>query len=46
MHWGTFRLSDEAVGEPPARLRAFWRRQRWPEERLWILDAGESRPLR
>lgn len=45
MHWGTFRLTDEAVGEPPALLRAWWRERGLPEERLWILDCGESRPL-
>jgi len=22
MHWGTFRLTDEPMGEPPPRLRA------------------------
>jgi N-acyl-phosphatidylethanolamine-hydrolysing phospholipase D len=46
MHWGTFRLTDEATGEPPARLRAWWQQQGWPDDRLWILDAGESRTLR
>jgi len=46
MHWGTFRLTDEAVGEPPARLRAYWRERGWPDERLWILDVGEPRSLR
>jgi L-ascorbate metabolism protein UlaG (beta-lactamase superfamily) len=45
MHWGTFRLTDEAVGEPPERLRAWWREQRLPEERLWICDVGEARSL-
>jgi L-ascorbate metabolism protein UlaG (beta-lactamase superfamily) len=45
MHWGTFRLTDEAVGEPPLLLRRFWDEQRLPEERLWILDVGETRPL-
>jgi L-ascorbate metabolism protein UlaG (beta-lactamase superfamily) len=45
MHWGTFRLTDEAVGEPPARLRAFWRAHGLDDARLWILDAGETRPL-
>jgi L-ascorbate metabolism protein UlaG (beta-lactamase superfamily) len=45
MHWGTFRLTDEAVGEPPAHLRAWWRDQQLADERLWILDAGESRNL-
>ncbi|HVV84874.1 MAG TPA: MBL fold metallo-hydrolase, partial [Kofleriaceae bacterium] len=45
MHWGTFRLTDEPVGEPPARLRAWWRARGLPADRLWILDAGESRPL-
>ena len=45
MHWGTFRLTDEASGEPPQRLRAWWQTQGLPDERLWILDAGEARPL-
>jgi L-ascorbate metabolism protein UlaG (beta-lactamase superfamily) len=45
MHWGTFRLTDEAVGEPPERLRAGWRARGWSDERLWILDAGEARAL-
>ena len=45
MHWGTFRLTDEAVGEPPERLRAYWREHGLPDERLWILDVGEARRL-
>ncbi len=45
MHWGTFRLTDEAVGEPPARLRAWWAAHRLPAEQLWILEVGEARPL-
>jgi L-ascorbate metabolism protein UlaG (beta-lactamase superfamily) len=46
MHWGTFRLTDEPLGEPPERMRAFFAEH--PEidpARLWILDVGESRPL-
>jgi L-ascorbate metabolism protein UlaG (beta-lactamase superfamily) len=46
MHWGTFRLTDEAVGEPPARLREYWRERGLADDRLWILDVGEARPLR
>jgi L-ascorbate metabolism protein UlaG (beta-lactamase superfamily) len=45
MHWGTFRLTDEPVGEPPARVRAYWREQGLADERLWILDVGEARRL-
>jgi N-acyl-phosphatidylethanolamine-hydrolysing phospholipase D len=45
MHWGTFRLTDEAIGEPPERLRALWIERGWPAERLWILDVGEARKL-
>ena len=45
MHWGTFRLTDEAVGEPPERLRAFWQANALPADRLWILDVGEARAL-
>lgn len=45
MHWGTFRLTDEPVGEPPARLRAWWKAKQLPDDRLWILDVGEARHL-
>jgi L-ascorbate metabolism protein UlaG (beta-lactamase superfamily) len=45
MHWGTFRLTDEPIGEPPARLRAYWRERGWDDARLWIADVGESRAL-
>ena len=45
MHWGTYRLTDEPIGEPPRRLREHWREHGLAEERLWILDAGEARAL-
>ena len=45
MHWGTFRLTDEAIGEPPERLRAWWRERALAEDRLWIHDVGEARSL-
>jgi L-ascorbate metabolism protein UlaG (beta-lactamase superfamily) len=46
MHWGTFKLTDEAIGEPPAKLREYWRERGLPPERLWICDVGEPRALR
>ncbi|HSD90297.1 MAG TPA: MBL fold metallo-hydrolase [Kofleriaceae bacterium] len=46
MHWGTFRLTDEPIGEPPARIRAHWQEQGLADDRLWILDIGEGRLLR
>lgn len=45
MHWGTFRLTDEPLGEPPERLRTAWRDRAHPETRLWIPDIGELRAL-
>ncbi len=45
MHWGTFRLTDEAIGAPPARMRAWWREHGLDDARLWILDVGEARRL-
>ncbi|MEZ4361774.1 MAG: MBL fold metallo-hydrolase [Kofleriaceae bacterium] len=45
MHWGTFRLTDEPVGEPPALLRAHWAEHGLDADALWILDVGEARPL-
>jgi len=46
MHWGTFKLTDEPLGEPPVRARAAFRKTRDDDsDRLWILDVGESRRL-
>ena len=45
MHWGTFRLTDEAIGEPPEKLRAWWQQRGHPDERLWVAGVGESRRL-
>jgi N-acyl-phosphatidylethanolamine-hydrolysing phospholipase D len=45
MHWGTFKLTDEAIGEPPAKLRAYWTERALDPARLWSLDPGEPRVL-
>ncbi len=45
MHWGTFKLTDEPLDEPPQRLRAEWRRRGLPEERLRIPAVGETLDL-
>ena len=45
MHWGTFKLTDEPLGEPPERMRAWWRERGLEAERLWVLDVGETRRL-
>jgi len=45
MHWGTFKLTDEPLGEPPERLRRFFVERGLEPSRLWILDVGETRLL-
>jgi L-ascorbate metabolism protein UlaG (beta-lactamase superfamily) len=45
MHWGTFKLTDEPMGEPPERARAAWRDAGLEDDRLWVVDVGESRAL-
>jgi N-acyl-phosphatidylethanolamine-hydrolysing phospholipase D len=45
MHWGTFKLTDEPLGEPPARLRALWEERGLDPSRLWLLAVGETRLL-
>ncbi len=45
MHWGTFRLTDEAIGEPVARLRAWWHEHGFAEDRLWIPAVGAPREI-
>jgi L-ascorbate metabolism protein UlaG (beta-lactamase superfamily) len=44
-HWGTFKLTDEAIGEPPARLRAWWAERGLDPAQLWIVDPGAPQPL-
>jgi L-ascorbate metabolism protein UlaG (beta-lactamase superfamily) len=45
MHWGTFKLTDEPVGEPPERMRRWFRDDARDPNDLWILDVGETRAL-
>jgi L-ascorbate metabolism protein UlaG (beta-lactamase superfamily) len=45
MHWGTFKLTDEPLGEPPTRMRSWFVARALPAERLWVLDVGETRRL-
>jgi N-acyl-phosphatidylethanolamine-hydrolysing phospholipase D len=43
LHWGTFRLTDEPMDEPPKRAGERWRALGLPEELLWIARFGETR---
>jgi L-ascorbate metabolism protein UlaG (beta-lactamase superfamily) len=42
MHWGTFELTDEPVGEPPALTHVEWARVGLELERLAIPAVGET----
>jgi L-ascorbate metabolism protein UlaG (beta-lactamase superfamily) len=43
LHWGTFRLTDEPVDEPPRRFAQRWREAGLPENAIWNLVHGETR---
>lgn len=45
MHWGTFKLTDEPMDEPPVRVARAWRAAGLGSEELWVLAHGESRAL-
>ncbi|MEO8843518.1 MAG: MBL fold metallo-hydrolase [Kofleriaceae bacterium] len=45
MHWGTFKLTDEPVGEPRKRILELWAESGLDPARLWLMDVGESRKL-
>jgi N-acyl-phosphatidylethanolamine-hydrolysing phospholipase D len=45
MHWGTFKPTDEPLGEPPARIVRYFEEHGLDPARLWVLDIGETRPL-
>ncbi len=44
-HWGTFRLTDEPIDEPPARMRAVWRAAGFAPDDLWVMQHGETRVM-
>ena len=43
MHFGTFDLADEPVGEPARRFRAEAERRGWGPDRAWLMKIGETR---
>jgi N-acyl-phosphatidylethanolamine-hydrolysing phospholipase D len=45
IHWGTFRLTDEPMDEPPRRAQAAWQAAGFPDDRLWIARFGQTRAL-
>jgi L-ascorbate metabolism protein UlaG (beta-lactamase superfamily) len=42
MHWGTFKLTDEPLSEPPQVLLDIWRERSLPAEKLFLAKLGES----
>jgi L-ascorbate metabolism protein UlaG (beta-lactamase superfamily) len=42
IHWGTFKLTDEAMDEPPARARAAWKVAGLPATGYRQLAHGET----
>lgn len=42
MHWGTFKLTDEDLREPPLLLREIWRRENRPTGQLEIPAIGQT----
>ncbi|MCL1887060.1 MAG: MBL fold metallo-hydrolase [Betaproteobacteria bacterium] len=41
MHWGTFKLSDEPLNEPPLLLHDAWERANLPDQTLQIATLGQ-----
>jgi N-acyl-phosphatidylethanolamine-hydrolysing phospholipase D len=46
VHWGTFRLTDEPILDPPRRTREAWEREGLAPDTLWIMAHGETRVMR
>ncbi len=45
VHWGTFKLADEAMDEPPKILKQQVRKLQLNSENFWLLKHGEAREL-
>jgi L-ascorbate metabolism protein UlaG (beta-lactamase superfamily) len=41
MHWGTFKLTDEHLAEPPELLREVWQRSGLPDAQRLVPAIGE-----
>ena len=41
MHWGTFKLSDEPLDEPPILLKKAWEKENCPDNALTIASLGQ-----
>ncbi len=45
MHWGTVRLTDEPLFEPPGRFLQAAEKEGYDADKTWIMSIGESRIL-
>jgi N-acyl-phosphatidylethanolamine-hydrolysing phospholipase D len=45
MHWGSIKLTDEPVFEPPRRFREAGKAGGYAPEDLWIMKIGETREI-
>ncbi len=45
MHWGTFKLTDEPMDEPPNRARDAWNAEQLPPDLFVQLQHGETRRI-
>jgi N-acyl-phosphatidylethanolamine-hydrolysing phospholipase D len=45
MHWGTFRLTEEPLDEPPKALAKALAAANIPPEQFWVLQHGETRTV-
>lgn len=45
IHWGTFKLTDEPLDEPPAKLLEAWDHDGLSRDDLWLLRHGETRQV-
>jgi len=45
MHWGTVRLTDEPLFEPPGRFLQAAESAGYDTDNAWVMSIGESRPL-
>ncbi len=43
MHWGTFKLTEEPLAEPPLYLRQVLAEQQIPQEQFLVMGFGETR---